>query len=286
MNNRNQRRASSPSTETTGADVDPTSGAADAAANEGEDTGEDAMSDAENAAAILSTPAGKALMQAAVEAATARIVAELEAKRSASDKARAEAMPDPENAPSDATSLAFARHLAAQIAELADQGNGKKSRVAPAVLEKRRLARERMEDLLVEAFSTGNTPQYGLKAAQYLDEVLVQPTYIDGNHRRMQTKIGWDKVPNEGMVPMNPVAADIFAAFMESIGGESPIAPKRSEAGSSLKVLHEGNGGREPAAVGAGRRRGGLEILGRGVEGEIVETNVLGTVANPARQMA
>lgn len=221
---------------------------------------------------VLSSPEG----QEAISAAVAAVLSKLNVGRTEAN-----------TIPLDGD-VNFARQLATAIGEISDQGN-KIRRVAPAELEKRRMARERMEDLLISARADGTVPEYELSAAVYLDEQLVSPTYVDRNHIARRTQIAWPKVPNEHMRPTNQSAKNIFAAFMESIGGPTSAVRKPDDVlveqadESGLKVLHQGER-REVAHVSKPRMHD-LQIINRNLPGTMVETHVLGSVSAPARQI-
>lgn len=179
---------------------------------------------------------------------------------------------------------AWATKLATEIVSTANPG---KKMISPEVLEKRTIANARMETLLISARAEGRIPEYELIAAVYLEERLVFPFYQDSNNLQRKTRIEWPLAPNEAMVPMNEIARDIFNAYMESIGGRTtegvrPMTESRTAAGS-LNVLHEGALRTVPQV---GRPRGELRLVGEGQVGAVVETNILGTVAAPARQLA
>lgn len=218
--------------------------------------------------AALSTPEGQALM--------ARIVSELMEKRA---DAGTQSQPD---------DMRVARALAVAIGEMNDQGSNVK-KVPAEEMEKRREARERMETLILDARANDEVPEYELTGAVYLDEVLVAATYIDSAHIRRRTKIAWPNVPNEHMAPTNEAARGISRSFMRSIGGATLTAQptsgllKTREGG--LSVLHKE--ATEKSAPEVGKPRGtDLRIIGRHQPGEIIETQVLGSVAQPARQLA
>lgn len=223
-------------------------------------------------ASVLSSPEG----QEAISAAVAAVLSKL-------NVSRAEAG----TAPLDGDA-SFARQLATAIGEISDQGS-KVRRVSPAELEKRRIARERMEDMLIAARADGTVPEYELSAAVYLDEQLVAPTYVDRQHIQRRTQIAWPKVPNEHMRPISNAAKNIFAAFMESIGGPTSavrrtddVLPEQPDE-SGLKVLHQGER-REVAHVSKPRMHD-LQIINRNLPGTMTETNVLGSISAPARQI-
>ena len=185
-----------------------------------------------------------------------------------------------------------ANSLAIAIAQLSDQGTGKGKRVAPEVLAAREAAHERMLALIAEARENGEKPIYKLINKVYLDEVLVDPIWVGSDHVQRPTEIGWRGIPNQAMRPVNDAAKRIFGAFNESIGGAmGNEAPLRVTAGG-LVVMRRQNGAMQEA-LHVGNQRGsapeygeGLRLHGRGMPGAIVETRVLGTLAQPARQMA
>ncbi len=230
-----------------------------------------------SAEVALRSPEVQALIADAVAHATAELTAKLAAKR---------AEHGTENGGGD---QALMRGLALAIAEVSDQGSNRK-RVAPAVLEARREARERMTALILDCKAQDIMPEYELTRAVYLAEELVEPTYTDRDHVMRRTKIEWAGVPNEGMTPANDAARGIHGAFMESIGGATPNVAKAAEkiqtreSTGGLKGLHT------PEVAQATQvskpRNSGVTRLGRRQAGDVIETAVLGTVAEPARQIA
>lgn len=183
----------------------------------------------------------------------------------------------------------FAEGLAMAIAQLTDQGTGRK-RVAPEIVEARAKARERMTGLIVEARAAGEIPSYQLRNKVYLDEVLVDPLYVDpATKNQKPTEIDWPGVPNEAMIPINDTAKEIHKAFIESIGS---IAPEHQVAGKPFAVTAGGlvvkGGSSALRQVTAFREHEnvaseGLRIRGREAPGKHKEIRVLGTVHEPAR---
>lgn len=232
---------------------------------------------------VLQMPEIQSAIASAVAEATARIIADIETKRAAMGTSAAS---------SGQSDSSLARTLAVELANLADQGSHRK-RIDPAILESRREARDRMTGFIIDARAANEIPEYELKRAVYLDEILVAPTYVGNDRRQRRTRIEWPGIPNEAMLPKNVVAERIFAAFMDSIGGLSPFVNKKSEIEVEREAVRKGGGlnvMHKPALYEAppvGKPRGGeMRILGRSQPGEIVETNVLGTLAAPARQLA
>lgn len=187
---------------------------------------------------------------------------------------------------------AMMRQLAMAIAEVSDPGNQRK-RVSPEIMEARREGVLRMESLVLDYAARGIVPEYELTRAVYLAEELVPATYTDRDHVQRRTRIEWPGIPNEGMTPYNEAAREIYGAFMQSIGGatknvtrESAVLSGKDNTGSTsgLKVMHKPEVA-QGSPVGK-PRNAGVTKLGRRQAGDVVETNVLGTVAEPARQNA
>lgn len=218
---------------------------------------------------LISAAAADAAAKAAQDAVD-RIMGQMEAARAA---AGTPAQPEADNS--------LARTLAMEIARISDQGTNRK-RIAPEVLIAREEARVRMEGLIIEAHAAGDIPEYELKQAVYLDEVLVSPVFVDRNHVQRATRIEWPQVPSEAMRPANAVARAIFEQFLLSIGGVTQMVGKEHDK-SALKVLHMDQQRKAPMV--GGHQRGDLKVLGRHQDGEIIETAVLGTVAARARQI-
>jgi hypothetical protein len=193
-------------------------------------------------------------------------------------------------APAVSGDHAFADALAMSIAQLTDQGVGRRH-VAPEVLKSRAEARALMVQRIVEARASDQVPLYRLKHAVYLDEVLVDPVFIDSEKVQRPTEIGWPGVPNEAMQPANEAARGIFQAFTDSIGS---VPANHQQPEREVKVIGglvvQGRPIPRPGVntdPGNGLSGdGGLTVphLGRG--GRYKETNVLGTLAAPARQTA
>lgn len=188
--------------------------------------------------------------------------------------------------------------LSMSLAQLTDQGTGKK-RIAPEVIVAREKAHDRMVVLINEISARGGKPLYQLRGKVLLDEVLVDPQYIDQFHRAQPQQIIWPGIPNEAMDPLNEDAKAIYAEYREWIGGGSPrdlgVAKVTAR---GLVVMQRGPAvfkddmgealGPEAQHVGVpgSSGTGGLQIPGRGQAGQYVEKRVLGTVAEPARQQA
>lgn len=228
---------------------------------------------------IQELPEFKAAVQEAVLAMVPALLTQL-------GEARGEA-PDTAKSNDD---KAFAEKLAMAISELTDQGTGRK-RVAPEIIEARSKARARMTALIIEARAAGLVPSYQLRNKVYLDEVLVDPVWVDANRQAQPTVIDWPGVPNEAMSPANDVAEGIYAAFSESIGS---VAPEHRIPEERLGITPNGLVVRN-GAVQAKRDIGNIVNSGAPIgEGlrlkhkeagptQHKEIRVLGSVAAPAR---
>ena len=192
----------------------------------------------------------------------------------------------------------FAENLAMAFATLSEQGTGRKY-VAPDVLRARTEAREKMFALLVQARRDKKMPAYRVVAKTLLDDQIVEPMWVDSTHIAQPTEIDWPGVPNDAMVPLNEVAKEIFAAYMDSIGskpksvsasGAEFEAPDPMDDGYGVTakglVVRGGAIPRQnrPEAVAAGHAEQGLNVHHRGGPGTIKEVRVLGKTAAPARQ--
>jgi hypothetical protein len=216
---------------------------------------------------------------AAVAEASAKAVAEILAKMQPAGQA------------ATAGDQNFAEMLAMSIAQLTDQGTGRK-RLAPEVLRARAEARDRMQELIIAARRDGVVPRYTLVAKVYLDEILVEPKWIDSQHIAQDTVIEWPGVPSEAMRPANDVAQGIYDAFMDSIGSTTAVAPEQPMHVTAGGLVVHGRGQLRRGQQPAGQPRGlgaqdvgeGLRIPHKGAPGQYKPVNVLGSVAPPARQ--
>jgi hypothetical protein len=188
------------------------------------------------------------------------------------------------------------RALAMEISQLTDQGTGRK-RVAPEILESRRIASERMVELIVQARTAKKTATYRVKAKTLLCDRVVEPFWIASDHTAQPTIIDWDGIPNEAMVPENKTAKAIFDAYKASLGSTARVVPEDDLAITPGGLVVHGGA----ASISAGRRKvreavptgiekaggeSGLNIHHKNEPGRFVEKRILGSIATPARQTA
>lgn len=184
--------------------------------------------------------------------------------------------------------------LALELAELTSQNSGRKY-VAPEILRQRAQAADRMMNLIKEAAAKRQLPTYRLTNKVHLDDQVVEPFYVGPDHIARPTEIGWPHVPNDAMVPLNDVAKEIFAAFLESIGSiEKPVAdPKLGLTAKGLIV--KGGAVQHHREVGAPQfgqtamdgsdfmePKQGLTVAHAHMAGQQAPTRILGTIAAPA----
>lgn len=225
---------------------------------------------------FLKSDAGKKAFQSAVAETTARLVAELAQKRE--DEGT-------EENPADRKLL---RGLAAAIAEISDT-NSKVKRIPAAELEARAEARTRMEGLILDALAREEVATYELTRQVFLDEQLINPTYVNAAHVRCVQAIDWAGVPDESMLPVNEAAKAVHEAYMRSIGGrtkDAKVSFKRASDNPKLRVHGAASHDREAPNVGTPRGDGGLRVHRPGMPGQVTEMRVLGTLSEPARQVA
>jgi hypothetical protein len=204
---------------------------------------------------------------------------------------------------------ALIQGLALAIQELNDQGTGQASfKVAPEILVKRNQARDRMWERLILARKNKEKPEYTLVNETYLDHILLKPFRMDpATKKPIPVEIIWKGVPNECMRPNNTVARELFALFMESIGGSTELVGK-SKFKPDNRAFGMTLGGLVVKGMSAAQRReiGSPPPLSLGNEEEAFDdepegdledprvgpandprselVHVLGTVAPPARQ--
>ena len=117
--------------------------------------------------------------------------------------------------------------LAAEIAQLNNQGPSAKLYVAPEILAQRKASRQSMVEAIVNAKARGEKPRYALRNKVYLNERLVDPFWIGADRQQHRTEIDWTGVPNEVMIPRNDAAREIFKHFQASIGSKTPMLDDR-----------------------------------------------------------
>ena len=238
----------------------------------------------------------QAMASEAADAAVAKVLAALQ---SAAPQAL------PAGTPGD-DMKAFVQQLAKSIAEVGNQGTGKVV-VDPGVIQARDNAKVEMMTLIAQAWRDQTAPEYELSGKVHLNDQLIEPLWTDGQRQTHRTKIKWYGPPNKAMSPVegNAVAEAIYEKFCVWVGHapgvtsnlrpvdmkgrlvtpggnifESRDAIPKSYMGETL-VVEEG--ARPPREV----PHNGLEIAGRGPGGQVGKTrdvNILGTIAQPARE--
>lgn len=215
--------------------------------------------------------------QKAVEGLTEKLLADIKASM-------------PAAAPSAGADMAWISALAMEISQLTDQGTGRR-RVAPEVMRQRTEARKRMHELIEQARENGQVPIYRLRNKVVLDEQLIDPAWVDKNHIAQPTEILWPSVPNDAMVPLNEVAKDIFAAFMDSIGSvekrdQVPQQPLKLTKGGLVVKGAPSRAQRETTLEQVEREvtEQGVQVRHKGEPGRFKDVHVLGTIAKPAQQ--
>jgi len=253
----------------------------------------DVMTEATEALPLTETPEFKEAVTKATQAAIASALPEIVAELA---KAKG-------GLPISAGEQTWAEGLAMAIAQLTDQGTGRK-RVAPEIVKAREEARKEMTRLIIEAktfhdkaraegkeeIARSYLPLYQLRNKVYLEEILIEPVYIDmATKAPRPTEIGWPGVPSEAMIPVNDVAKGIHEAFSNSIGS-TEWQKKPDTFGITAGGLVVKNGAVQPKR-GLPSENGnidpsGLTIHRGGRTGDknFKEIPILGTVAQPARQ--
>lgn len=204
--------------------------------------------------------------------------------------------------PSQSSDVDLMQKLALSIAELTDQGSNRK-RVSPEIMSKRASAHERMIALLIGADKNGDQPEYRLLEKVLLSNILIEPFQVVGASKTpVPTEIIWCGVPNTCMVPLNDVAKAIFSEYVESIGGSVMVdtADKRPYWVSMNGLVMKGDNNSRRVIREEDQPKGQRHVSGLGDpiydpykgnrEGKSPRdptaefVNVLGTIAEPARQ--
>ena len=134
----------------------------------------------------------------------------------------------------------FASDLAEAIAVMANQGAGGRPKpVSPELMAARAEGAKKLALILAEvdknlrkAQYDGNDdametwlPQYRVAGKIYLNEVVLEP--FTAPKRKgdspVPTVVYWSGPPNHSMIPANAIAKRVKEAFLESVGGSSPM---------------------------------------------------------------
>lgn len=233
--------------------------------------------------AFLNSPAGQDALSKAMEAKFAELSGLLGVERAEAGT---------EDGGQD---MRLVRQLVQALGEMSDQGSNRKVRVSPEEMASRLEARELMGHRIVKAYANEEGPRYELSRDCYLDEQIVYCTFRDDNRRPITQEIEWYGAPDESMVPKNAAAEEIHRLYMRSIGGrtkESRVAYKHAhqapdKARALLRVIGQQAANSGPPELPRHRPgEGGLQVLRGRAPGEQESIRVLGTEAQPFRQVA
>lgn len=242
---------------------------------------------------VLASPQGQQALKAMVEATMGEL-----APKIAESLAAARGPVAAETTEGDKSFVSsLARTIALSIAELTDQGTGRK-RIDPEILKGWVEARERMIDLLVQNRADQVMPRYRLISETYLGCELIAPFKTNPATKAIESvEIGWDGVPNEAMEPVDEPAKQVFAEFLASIGGYTSLFNRQNTKwAADMRPLSVTAGGLIIHGTAAGRRTvSNLADSANGTPGDsngprrtmnpnAKEVHVLGTIAEPARQ--
>lgn len=125
-------------------------------------------------------------------------------------------------APAGQPTSAILSELTQMIAEMTNTGQNRKI-IAPDEARKRVAAWDKMGALLERVRAERLQPHYVVKLQTWLDGVMVQPQSQVADGRWKDNEIIWSGAPNTAMRPLNDIAKQIYALFLESIGGTTQI---------------------------------------------------------------
>ena len=184
--------------------------------------------------------------------------------------------------------------LALAIAEISHQGNPKDKPVDPKVLAERRVANERMYELIsqAQALPKGDprAPKYRTRSKLMFNDVEIVPYRRDpGTKKAVPVEFRWRLEPNDAMIPLNELAEAIYAEFRGSRGNKAAYEKGLKMQGwltdGGLYIEGTAPARREVGGPEVEDNRGDLEI-GAIDDPNATSIRVLGTNHAPARQTA
>lgn len=182
----------------------------------------------------------------------------------------------------------WARTLATSIAELTGQGVGRERHTPPEVLEARDNARKLMMERIVSAKKEGRAASYEVTNKTQLAHQVIEPFWVDSAHAQRPTVVDWDGVPNEVLKPVNDTAKEIHSAFLASIGSVPKVVPDDPVGTTMGGLVVRGQGiptqRRTDEVGGASAPGDAARVHNRTQATRVVETRILGSLAEPARQ--
>lgn len=103
--------------------------------------------------------------------------------------------------------------------------DGANRRVIPPVeADRRKAAQDRMGALLISNRENRVKPHYKVVKKTVLDGFELEPWVPGQNGKFVENEIIWRGAPNTAMRPVNDEAKEVYAAFLESIGGTTKDA--------------------------------------------------------------
>ncbi len=240
------------------------------------------------------SPQFQAAVAAAAEAAKADIIAQLTAQFAAARGT------DPAAAPAASDQNAILE-LTKSLMAMVNAGKPEKP-LSPEEVQSRADGRQRLIELLVPVQTTNfdaedapEAPFYRVIAKTYLTDHVVEPYEVDNATKALVPRtIHWTGTPNDCLEPINEIAKQIHAAYLQSIGGgvAAEFDASISAYGPDGRPFGVTPGGIVVRALNPSARRtvgalpAGSTTDVMGIRGQsdprAKQINVLGTVAAPA----
>ncbi len=244
----------------------------------------------------------------AVAKASAEAAAAAKAEMHAEIAPLLDALKQSQGAPAvDNDQMSMFRQMAMAIAEISDQDQGRQ-RVPPAELATRARGRADMEAAMLkhqriaeeykattgDELPSADAPTYLMIGKAYLGDELHNPFKVDEVTKKpYPVSVVWMGPPSDAMRPLNDAAKEIFGYFKISIGElmskeakDAPVTPTQGWVSAGGAVILGMNGA--PVSMRDKRALPSIETAyerGPGVfDPRRDRINILGTVAEPARQ--
>lgn len=246
-------------------------------------------------AAALQTPEAQAAMQEMATKAAAAAIADLAARPSA-----------PGSITDDMRAL-FSE-MALGIAQMSHQGSGRAQPLAPAEMQKRIAAGEKLEALIAQVNANVRDaqhkrdaeglakwmPVYRVTGKIHFGERIIDPfraAEVKGA-KPIPQDIEWSGKPNDALRPLNAIAEDIFSLYREFVGLPTQLKPRSGPSGGTVAIDNRPYWLTIKGRVVQGTPPARATILSPGMEEPVQDefaddapmVRVLGTIAPPPQR--
>lgn len=118
--------------------------------------------------------------------------------------------------------------LTVAITSATEQPGGRKP-VSPIEAERRQKAWDKMGERVMLVVKNREKPHYEVASRTHLAFQMIEPWTQNAAGKSVRTEIIWNGVPNNSLRPVNDVAREVYALYLEGVGGSTADPSGRKE---------------------------------------------------------